>query len=68
MSLKVELRDITTEETIEAKEIFITSSGKGALAITQIDDFIIGNGKPGEMTRLMDKLYQERVLEYVAAN
>ena len=68
LSLKVELRDITTEETIEAKEIFITSSGKGALAITQIDDFIIGNGKPGEMTRLMDKLYQERVLEYVAAN
>jgi branched-subunit amino acid aminotransferase/4-amino-4-deoxychorismate lyase len=65
LSMKVELREVSTQETIEAKEIFITSSGKGALAITQIDDFIIGNGKPGEVTKLMDKLYRERVQAHI---
>lgn len=45
-----EVRDITLEETLTADEVFMTSTTKRLLPVTQIDDQIIGNGKPGHLT------------------
>jgi len=45
-----EIRDITLEETLAADEVFMTSTTKRLLPVTQIDDHKIGSGKPGELT------------------
>lgn len=47
---KVILRSISLEEVWEADEAFICSTTKILLPVTQLDDRIIGNGKPGPVT------------------
>lgn len=46
----VELRNITLEEMKSADEVFLTGTTKRAIGVTQIDDAIIGDGKPGSIT------------------
>lgn len=46
----IEIRDITLEETLAADEVFMSSTTKRLLPVTQIDNHTIGNGKPGELT------------------
>jgi branched-chain amino acid aminotransferase len=46
-----EERTITITEIAQAKEAFLTSTTKRILPIVQVDDLIIGNGKPGEVTK-----------------
>ena len=50
MGYAFEERAFTVEEAYEAKEAFITSASSYALPVTQIDDRIVGNGHPGELT------------------
>jgi branched-chain amino acid aminotransferase len=50
-SYKTEERTITMTEVKQAKEAFLTSTTKRILPIIQVDDTIIGNGKPGSVTR-----------------
>ncbi len=47
----VKIRDLSLEELLGADEIFITGSGKGLVPVVQIDDALIGDGKPGRVTR-----------------
>lgn len=48
-------RAISVNELKKADEAIICSSTKGAMAITQVDDETIGDGRPGPVTRrLMD--------------
>jgi branched-chain amino acid aminotransferase len=47
---EVELRALTLDEVQSADEVFITSSTKEVLPVVQIDDAIIGDGKPGTLT------------------
>ena len=57
--LKVVIRDLYLDELLEAKEVFITSSSKGAMPVVQINDRRIGSGKPGSRTRrIMDAFYE----------
>ena len=58
---KVEIRDVTLDEALQADEAFISSTTKILLPVTQIDEHVIGNGKPGPMT--MDILNKFKVLE-----
>jgi branched-chain amino acid aminotransferase len=51
MGIPFEETDIQTNELLDADEIFISSTLKNILPITQIDNTIIGNGLPGEITR-----------------
>ncbi len=46
-------RAIHADEVAEADEAFITSSTKEVLPIIQIDETIIGDGKPGANTRFL---------------
>jgi branched-chain amino acid aminotransferase len=56
ISGKVNIRPIKFEEILSADELFMTSTTKKILPITQIDNFKIGSGKPGSETKhLMGK-------------
>ena len=61
----VEMRAISLEEVLGAKEVFITSTTKGAMPISKIDDQVIGGGGAGEVTTQLGKRFEERVQAYV---
>lgn len=48
---EIEERPVQFEELLKAEEVFTTSTTKKVLSITQIDDLIIGNGKPGPVAQ-----------------
>lgn len=49
----IELRPVTLQETLEAEEVFTTSSTKRVLPITGIDDRVIGSGKIGPKSQIL---------------
>ena len=57
----VEERPILLEELALADEAFITSSGREITPVVQIDDLIIGNGKPGPRTYQLEQRFIEMV-------
>ncbi len=59
-----QLRAISRDEIYRAEEIFLTSSNKEILPVRQIDDQVIGNGKPGEITRRIQHLFREYTDNY----
>ena len=50
---KVQTRDLYYDELIGASEVFITGTNKGIVPVIQVDDVLIGNGQPGEHTRML---------------
>jgi branched-chain amino acid aminotransferase len=55
----VEEGPLTMEELLNAKEVFITGTTKRVLPVVQVDDHIIGDGKPGKITMdIFDDFYQ----------
>ena len=50
-------RHFTLKEAQSAREAFITSATTLVLAVTTIDDAVIGNGKPGTFTRKLRQHY-----------
>ncbi|MBC7888745.1 MAG: aminotransferase class IV [Ferruginibacter sp.] len=52
-----ELRSVDIEEIKNAAEVFMTSTTKRLLPITQLDDVVIGNGKAGPVTRLLNTAF-----------
>lgn len=58
---KVEERAILFSELKNATECLITGSCKEIVPVTQIDNIKIGNGKVGENTKQLIKLYQEHI-------
>ncbi|HEX9131532.1 MAG TPA: aminotransferase class IV [Ktedonobacteraceae bacterium] len=57
----IEERPILLEELALADEAFITSSSKEITPVVQIDDLIIGDGKPGRRTYQLEQLFIEMV-------
>lgn len=51
----VEERTVTLKEIYDAKEAFMTSTTRRILPIVQIDDNIIGNGKPGTISGFLEQ-------------
>lgn len=58
-------RVVTIDDIRNAKEAFITSTTKQVLPVVQVDDIIIGNGKPGSITRLLDAQMQEVIVTHL---
>ncbi|HEX2609180.1 MAG TPA: aminotransferase class IV [Flavisolibacter sp.] len=56
---RVEERPVTLEEVRQAKEVFITSTTRMIVPVTQIDDARIGNGKPGPVTMQLRALLSQ---------
>jgi branched-chain amino acid aminotransferase len=46
----VEIRDLPKAELIKAQEVFITGTNKGLVPVVQVDDCMIGDGRPGKQT------------------
>lgn len=59
-----ELRDISRTELYTADEAFLTSSNKEILPVSQIDDVVIGIGKPGAFTRKIQQLFRTYTVQY----
>jgi branched-chain amino acid aminotransferase len=58
---------VTLADIYEAKEAFLTSTTKRILPIVQVDDKIIGNGQPGEITlRLLKDLISLEERDFAA--
>jgi branched-chain amino acid aminotransferase len=49
---------VTLNDIRQAKEAFITSTSKHVTPVVQIDDFVLNNGKPGEVTRFLDREFE----------
>jgi branched-chain amino acid aminotransferase len=57
----IEERPILLEELAHADEAFITSSSKEITPVIQIDDQLIGDGKPGWRTYQLEQLFIEMI-------
>ncbi|MEZ5714510.1 MAG: aminotransferase class IV [Paracoccaceae bacterium] len=49
--LGCETRPLPLAELMEADEVFLSSSGGGAIPVTQVDDRVFSNGSPGPLAR-----------------
>lgn len=58
--LEVVERPFTVEEALAAREAFLTSTTSLVLPVTNIDGRTVANGRPGEVTRRLARLYAER--------
>ncbi len=47
------------ERMKQAEEVILCSSGKGVMPVTGVDDVVIGDGSPGELTRSLRKRYDD---------
>lgn len=55
----VEQRPFTPEEAYNAKEAFFTSASAFTMPVVKIDDAVIGDGTPGEVTKKLRAKYIE---------
>jgi len=62
---KVEMRPVHMDEIPSMKEIFITSTTKAVMPIVQIDDMVIGDGKPGPVSLDLAKRFQKVLKNYL---
>lgn len=62
---KVIERNISLEELIQAKEVFLTSTTKQAMPVVQIDSASIGNGLPGEITGKIFNDFHQQEMKYI---
>ena len=51
-------RPFSLEEAKRARELFITSSSSLVLPIVQLDDTVIGNGKPGSIALRLREIFE----------
>lgn len=69
---KLELRHIDKDEFKDMDEVFITASNKEIVPVVKIDHTDVKNGKPGELTQVIMKLFKEYTIAYgnnlIAAN
>lgn len=62
-----EIRDIKKDELLKADEVFITGTNKGLVPVVQVDDTIIGDGKPGARTRQVMETLAEYNARYITS-
>ena len=54
---------ISREEIFQADELLLTSATKEVLAITRLDQQVVGNGKPGPIYEQLYRAYQEAIAD-----
>jgi D-alanine transaminase len=60
-NIPFEEREFSEKELFESDEIIIAGTGSEITPAIQVNDKIIGNGKPGEITRFIQKRFFEMV-------
>jgi len=56
-NLKIEQRAFTPDEAYEAAEGFFTSASAFVMPVVKIDNMMLGDGKPGPITKRLRELY-----------
>jgi branched-chain amino acid aminotransferase len=59
--LAVEERRLTRDELYCADEVFVTGTAAEITPVTALDDRVIGNGRPGEVTAALQRAYDDAV-------
>ena len=57
--LVLEERSFSKEELLNAREVFLTSSTSYVLPVVEVDDRVIGNGRPGSVSLSLRRLYED---------
>lgn len=65
--LKIEERAFTVEEAKQAAECFTSSTGVVIAPVLKLDDTLIGSGKPGPVTRTVQRTYYSYIGADVAS-
>ena len=60
-----EERPVTLSEVLNAKEVFLTSSTKGVMPVSQVDGTLIGNRKVGDISKHLSQLLTELTNKYL---
>lgn len=60
--VEVRYRALKLDQVSAVSESFITSSSRGIVPVIQIDDVSVGQGKVGEVTKMLMQAYDEYVL------
>ncbi len=61
LGLAVDFAAYPAERVVESDEIFLTSSIREVIPVVQVDDTVIGDGKPGRITGLLHRAFRQRV-------
>ena len=61
--ITVHERIYTLSEIAQAAEAFITSTSANVLPVVKVDNIVIGNGKPGKITRRLNDLYTDHIFK-----
>jgi branched-subunit amino acid aminotransferase/4-amino-4-deoxychorismate lyase len=61
IGLAVKERSVTTHDLRSAEEAFVTSSLAEILPVVEVNDEAIGSGKPGPVTRKLQRCYRKAV-------
>lgn len=64
----IEYRAVSLDEVSSCEEAFLTSSVKDVVPLVQIDNLIIGNGRPGKLSSSLRSLYHKYIENYFLAN
>lgn len=57
--MKVEIRNVAVEELWRSEEVFITGTSKHVMPVVKIDDTVIGDGKPGSITKSVSEAFEK---------
>jgi branched-chain amino acid aminotransferase len=63
--IPIEKGPLTTEDVLTADEVFITNSGIDIVPVVQVDNTLIGNKKPGILTRFLKDKFLKCIEEEV---
>ena len=62
--LEVRYQSLKLNQLSDVTEAFITSSSRGVVPVIQINEIPIGQGRPGQITRMLMNAYDRYVLEH----
>ena len=57
LGLQIDLRALPSDQLRQSQEVFLSTSGGGVLPVTRVDHRLIGDGKPGPVTRRLVDTY-----------
>lgn len=61
----IEIGVISLDQLLSADDVFITSTTKKVLPIVKLDDQLIGDGRPGTLTKKMIEIFDQYIQDYL---
>lgn len=61
--IAAEESDITSDDVAAADEVLLLGTMSGPVAVTRIDDRVVGDGQPGPITQRLYELYAGAIMD-----